>query len=160
MSNEASVQYSLDPLGEFSDQEIIGEEFESPSESEVQGSSPRPPAPHEIVPNPCFAAAARVLVYTDPLYLSVSVSDMAFTECQVWSAAVRDLKAMRAFLANTSIASHLDAAIAAFSAARASYPVEWQSAADEWLDQETAPSETGPKYAAAMKALKRKVQDL
>ena len=52
------------------------------------------PHDHELAPNPTFATAYREAFFVDPLYMSVSVSDIACADAFVDLAAAQDLTVM------------------------------------------------------------------
>jgi hypothetical protein len=52
------------------------------------------PHDHELAPNPTFATAYREAFFVDPLYMSVSVSDIACADAFVDLAAAEDLTVM------------------------------------------------------------------
>jgi hypothetical protein len=56
------------------------------------------PHDHELVPNPTFATAYREEFLVDPLYMSVSMSDMACANAFVDLAAAQDLSVMSELL--------------------------------------------------------------
>jgi hypothetical protein len=56
------------------------------------------PHDHELVPNPTFATAYREESLVDPLYMSVSMSDMACANAFVDLAAAQDLSVMSELL--------------------------------------------------------------
>jgi hypothetical protein len=75
----------------------------------VDGEVYEIPHDHELAPNPTFSYAYREAFFVDPLYMSVSRSDMATAHAFVALAAAHDLTAMGERL--TSIKQLLDPAI-------------------------------------------------
>jgi hypothetical protein len=107
------------------------------------------PHDHELVPNPTFATAYREEFLVDPLYMSVSMSDMACANAFVDLAAAQDLTAMSqrltsdvGLLLDQAVQILRDRALAITSAATVRHLQERLSE----LCAPTIEASTGPEY--------------